>query len=175
MKQTLVTLLLTLTSLGLIQLDHGKQSASAQEATRFTCENHQGIPITVAKTPTKDVPIIRWVSDHFAGAGYTPEKRCQEVSLRFQSYYDQGLIRFMTTGRMNSQSVVCVTSQEQGPCQGLLFTLKPESNPNKTLLELMAVRVSNSGALNETTGRVYIDFEGYLQEASQSVETEPLW
>lgn len=174
MKKPLVTLLLTLTSLALIEVSLEK-SVIAEETIRFVCENHQGIPTTVAKTPTESIPIIRWVSDHFAGSGYTPEVRCTEVSRRFQSYYDSGMIKHLTTGRMNSQSIVCVTSQDQGPCQGLLFTLKPDSNPNQTLLELMAVRVSQSTVLNETTGRVYIDFESYLQEASQTPETTPLW
>lgn len=174
MNKYLSTLLLTLTSPGLIEVSPEK-SVVAAETIRFVCENHRGIPTTVAKTPTENVPIIRWVSDHFAGSGYTPEVRCTEVSRRFQSHYDSGMLKQLTTGRMNSQSVVCVTTIDQGPCQGLLFTLKPESNPNQTLLDLMAVRVSQSTVLNETTGRVYIDFESYLQEASQHQETIPLW
>ncbi len=70
----------------------------------------------------------------------------------------------MTTGRMNRQNVVCVAERENGPCSGLLFTLKPGSDPNETLEKLLARRSQSGGPLNETRDRVYIDMNHYLQE-----------
>lgn len=156
-------------------LSNVTKTTQAQTQTRFICGDWQGTPTTIAQTATGEVPVIKWVSDYFSNSGYTPERRCQEVSLRFQNYHENGMLKFLTTGRLNSQPVVCITESNTGACQGLLFTLKPESNPNQTLVELMGVRVNKSSALNETTGRVYINMETYIQESTEILKTDPLW
>jgi len=82
---------------------------------------------------------------------------------------------------MNNQQVICIANSEGGNCSGLLFTLKPGSDPNQVLKSLMAVRVRASGPLNESTSRLYIDMSQYLEQAavesernSQSDNT-PVW
>ena len=87
---------------------------------------------------------------------WSPEARCQEVSKRFESYHRDGTLNFLTTGRMNRQSVVCVAQSQGGPCSGLLFTLKPGSNPGQTLQKLLDVRHRATGPLNESaSARLY--------------------
>lgn len=142
----------------------GSQSAQAGEQ-RFSCSLGSGTPATVAKTKRGYVPVIRWTSAFFGASGWSPEARCAEVSDRFESYYKKGNLNFLTTGRMNRQSVVCVADYKGGPCSGLLFTLKPGSNPGRTLQQLLSVRVGASGPLNESTARVYIDMEDFLRKA----------
>lgn len=157
-------------------------SVEAQNST-FYCGTWQGVPATLARTARgESVPVIRWVSDYFSDSGYTPEKRCQMVSERFQTYNQQGILKYLTTGIMNRMPVVCVTQREGGDCAGLLFTLKRGSSPNQTLQDLLAVRYQARGPLNETNQRVYINMEDYLNNAfsrdtdsnpSQPVETDP--
>jgi len=126
----------------------------------------------MAKTKRGAVPVIRWTSKHFDSSGWSPKARCAEVSNRFESYYRAGTLNFLTTGIINRQSVVCVASRKQGPCEGLLFTLRPGSNPGRTLQQLLGVRVGASGPLNETAARVYIDMEDVLNQESVEGETE---
>ena len=134
--------------------------------TSFVCGNAQGVPITFAKTPDQTtVPVLVWQSDYFSNSGYDASTRCQLVSSRFQYFYNTGQLNYITTGRMNRMPVVCVSYQKGGGCDGLLFTLKPGVNPAQTLQKLMAVRVRSTGPLNETTGRVYINFKDYLNQA----------
>lgn len=148
--------------------------ASAQtilQTRSFVCGNSNGAPSTIAQTNHGDVPVIRWTSDRFRDAGYSEERRCLEVSARFQQYFRNGKLNYLTTGIMNNQQVVCVADRKGGDCTGLLFTLKRGSNPNQVLNSLLAVRVRASGPLNESTSRVYIEMSEYLKQAA--VESEP--
>ncbi|WP_448380585.1 COP23 domain-containing protein [Gloeomargarita sp.] len=133
----------------------------------FYCGISQGVPTTLAKSGDRLVPIIRWTSNVFSGSGYSAERRCQEVSKRFQTYYDDGSLSFITTGRMNGQNVVCVAMRHGGPCVGLLFTLKPGANPTQVVNQLFNIRTRASGPLNETTARPYIDFAELLGHDDQ--------
>lgn len=161
---------------GSIALAFGAIGTYANAQTRlqtkaFVCGQSNGAPTTIAQTNQGDVPVIRWTSDRFRDAGYSEERRCLEVSARFQQYFRNGQLNYLTTGIMNNQQVVCVADREGGNCTGLLFTLKRGSNPNQVLKSLLAVRVRASGPLNESTSRVYIDMSEYLKQAS--VESQP--
>lgn len=149
--------------------------ASAQKTTlktkAFVCGRSNGTPATIAQTNQGDVPVIRWTSDGFRDVGYSPERRCMEVSARFQQYFLNEKLKYLTTGIMNNQQVVCVADLDGGDCTGLLFTLKRGSDPSQVLNSLLAVRVRASGPLNESTSRVYIDMSEYLKQAS--VENQP--
>ncbi len=174
MKPQLLTSVLTISALTAATTLTAIETTVAQTTAQFVCSTSNGIPATVAKTANGEVPVILWSSDYFNSAGYTPESRCQQVSNRFQTYYGNGSLKFMTTGRINRQNVVCVAELENGPCSGLLFTLKPGSNPTETLQELLARRSQSGGPLNETGARVYIDMNHYLQEGlSATTAIEP--
>jgi len=170
MKPNFFTSLLTVSALTLATTLIGGKPADAQvqPGTKFVCGNWEGVPTTIANTPTGTIPVIRWVSDYFEDSGYTPQKRCEIVSEKFQKYYVNGTLNFLTTGLENGYDIVCVAQNDRGPCIGQLFTLKPGSNPSQTLQDLMAVRIQAGGPLNESRGRVYIDMNKYLQEAAAS-------
>lgn len=135
------------------------------QGTTFFCDLSNGVPTTMARNDRRQAPLIRWVSNFGSQAGYTAQQRCLEVSNRFQEYYNAGKLKFLTTGRINGQNVVCVADRIGGACAGLLFTLKPTSNPGETLQNLLDIR-TNAGAspLNESYGRIYIDIDRYLQQ-----------
>lgn len=146
----------------------GSSSASAGTTT-FVCGTSKGVPTTMAKTPRGNVPVIRWNSDYFNNSGWTPQKRCQEVSKKFQTFYQNGTLKYLTTADFNGQSAVCVAERENGSCNpngsGILFTLKPGSNPGETLQQLLSVRVHAAGPLNESSPRVYINMNQFLETA----------
>lgn len=132
---------------------------------RFSCGQSQSTPTTLAKTKQGFVAVIRWTSDHFAGSGWTPEARCQKVSSLFERYYRDGSLNYLTTerDRKTKQNVVCVAPAQDEKCTGVLFTLKPGSNPSKTLQKLMDLRVrASSDPLDETNRRIYINMDEFL-------------
>lgn len=166
-KQQQITTLLTVAVVAGAGLVINQAAANADQP-KFSCGQSGGVPATVALTQRGMVPVIRWSSGYFDEAGFTSAVRCQMVSERFETFYKNGTLDFLTTGKMNGQKVVCVTAKQGGGClsDGLLFTLKNESNPGQTLKDLMNVRSGAAGPLNESSSpRVYIDMEKFLNEA----------
>lgn len=164
MKRYPILSLLTLPIVVGATLGVSRSPAQASEP-RFSCGQSQNTPTTLAKTKQGFVAVIRWTSEHFAGSGWTPEARCQKVSGLFEQYYRDGSLNYLTTERdkITQQNVVCVAPAPKQKCTGILFTLKPGSNPGKTLQRLMDLRVRASNApLNETHRRVYINMDEFL-------------
>ncbi len=118
----------------------------------------------MAKTSRGAVPVIRWVST--LGGTYTPENRCKIVSEKFQTFYNDGTLNYLTTGIVNQLPVICAAQTENGPCTGVLFTLKPNSDPGRTLQRLLSIRDRAPGAvLNESSPQVYVNMKDFLNTA----------
>jgi hypothetical protein len=130
----------------------------------FCGRSPNGVPTTYVNTQTGNLPLVRWVSHYFQPSGYTPETRCRDVSQRFNRFYTQGILNFITTGIVNQQPVVCVASTRGGPCTGVLFTLKAGENATRVIQQLFDVRVGASGPLHESEDRIYIDMRPYTQQ-----------
>ncbi len=186
-KFKLLTQLFTASIVAVAAIASSQTPAKAQ-ATSFSCGTSEGKLATVARTPRgASVPVIYWDSDYFSDSGYTPQARCQMVSQRFETFRQAGTLDYLTTGRMNNMPVICVASGVGRACaeNGLLFTLKSNSDPNQILEDLMAVRNRASGVrLYETsidgepivqrdaqTDNLYVDVEGFLNIVSE--ETAP--
>ena len=141
-------------------------SEASPVAKGFVCSVANGAPSTSAvKADGAQVPVIRWTSSAFEAAGWSPERRCEAVSKRFDSFYRQGRLTYITTGRMNSLPVICTAQTNGGPCDGLLYTLKPGQNATATLKSLLEIRVKARGPLNETTERMYVSLNELLSTA----------
>lgn len=142
-------------------------SAQAAPAARgFICGSAQGAPSTNAvKADGGQVPVIRWTSTTFNDAGWSQERRCQEVSSRFDTFLKQGRLAYITTGRINNLPVICTASSNGGACDGLLYTLKPGQNATATLQNLLEIRVKARGPLNETTSRLYVSLDELMSTA----------
>jgi hypothetical protein len=151
-------------------------AAPASRDAKFICGTSQGVPATVALTSRGYVPVVRWSSNYFGRSGYSPLARCRTVSAKFQQYYQNGMLNYLTPSYQNRQPVICVAASKGGPCAGVLFTLKPTANPMTTLKQLMRVRTQASGAvLNESTASPvpvsasderYLDMQEFLQTAA---------
>ncbi len=164
------------TALGLMAIPSFMQSSQAetQSNARFFCSaivnpaTGEKTPMTLAKTQRGNVEMIRWKSTFFKNGvnDFTPMSRCTEVSRRFQDFYNQGILSYLTTGKMNAQNVICVAEEYGGPCSGLLLTLEPKDNPQQVLQELMNVRTRASGGpLTRGSGSAYFDVEDFLETA----------
>lgn len=133
------------------------------KAQYFSCVNRSGVPTTVANMSSgKQIAMIRWTSSIFTDDGWTPERRCQEVSSRFTDFNNRNQLRYLTTGKMNGMHVICVALNRGDRCSGLVYTLKPGQNPTQTLNRLFGVQRTAAGPLNETGDRTYIDINEFL-------------
>ncbi len=150
--------------------------AKPQAKVQYVCEVSQGIPITYARTPTETVEFIGWQSQAFNNSGYTPQRRCQEVTARFQKHSDAGNLRFITTGKVNNQNVMCVAQKKGGNCisDGLLLTFESKDDPQKVLAELFNVS-TRVQKIRLTRGRpIYIDVDEYLSNVSKTRQSQPI-
>ncbi len=165
MKKQLFTHLLTVSALTITANLIYNQPTKAQGVTFLCAPNQNGQPTTVARTPQGDVPIITWQTEK--GGGWTPEKRCAAVSEKFQDFHARGILKYMTTGRENRQNVICVAQNENGNCLETLYTISDQTvDPGQKLQQLLDVRLQASGPISETNGRIYIDMNQYLRDAT---------
>ena len=136
------------------------------QSVTFICGvSRDGVPTTFAQETTnggipKSKSVIRWVSDFGDKVNYTPQKRCEEVSNRFQDYSNQGLLNYITTGKENGLDTICVAKDKErgGPCL-LLWTLKPGTNPILVRHQLLSDH-QGTGPLEEKGSNdsdIYID------------------
>ncbi len=129
---------------------------------QFICDESGHIPTTFFVSQEGTLPVIHWVSHYFAQSGYDPLVRCRDVSNRFQRFYDVGVLNYVTTGIVNHQPVVCVTDERGGPCQGVLFTLRPDENASHIVQQLFDISYASSGPLFQSGSRVYLDINEFL-------------
>ena len=135
----------------------------------YVCERIDGTFKTIARTTLGNVEIINW--NRVISKDWTPEVRCEEVSRRFQVYHESGELDYLTTGRINGESVICVAGQN-GDCkrrlerQGLLFTVTSGESPDSVLVTLMGIaRDGKELTINETFGeRVYVNISSFIIE-----------
>lgn len=154
-----------------------QQPAAAGVAARgFLCSSAAGAPATnVVTADGRQVPVIRWTSSVFTDAGWSQQRRCQEVSARFDAFLKQGRLAYITTGRINGLPVICTAASNGGACDGLLYTLKPGQDATSTLKNLLEIRVKARGPLNETNSRLYVSLDELLStaQANASQGTSP--
>lgn len=118
------------------------QPTQAQDQVKFVCNQSldpttgKRLPTTFAWTPRGKIAIIRWETTAFPS--YSPERRCKEVSPRFQEAWKNGTINVLTNGFINNQPVICTAKEYGEGCHTLLITLRPSDDSRKFLDNLVA-------------------------------------
>ncbi|MEC4988653.1 MAG: COP23 domain-containing protein [Oscillatoria sp. PMC 1068.18] len=158
-----------MTALGLSAT--GCETKQIRNIAFFCGASRDGIPTTLASTSQGDTAVIRWVSDYFSSSGYDPEKRCNQVSERFQTYYQLGILNYITTGIIERQEVICVSSIYGGPCDGVLFTLEPGESASRVIQGLFDIGKFGLNPLKQSSGedQIYIDFHKFLETAPREI------
>ncbi|OCR01067.1 hypothetical protein BCD67_16970 [Oscillatoriales cyanobacterium USR001] len=147
------------------------QSSIAQSANQLTffCGTSSGRPATMVRNNRKKTAevIISWTDNSFPPP-WTPQERCEKVSARFQQFYDQKTLEYLKAGKLNGQNVLCVATTIGGPClpNGVLVTLKPDTDPQRTMQRLRNSQGRADGRPVELSGGndgiVYKNGEAYL-------------
>ncbi|XHL96466.1 MAG: COP23 domain-containing protein [Microcoleus anatoxicus] len=147
------------------------QPSYAQGATFFCGVSRDGIPTTFANTRRGTVEVVKWTSEFFTDSGYTPERRCQEVSSRFQRHRERGQLNFLTAGYLNGQPAICAGNSSP-PCtsEKLLFTLKPGSDAAARIQQIFNISVGASNAplyesRDGSNSSATVDLNRFLEQA----------
>ncbi|MHC5825971.1 MAG: COP23 domain-containing protein, partial [Nostoc sp.] len=116
--------------------------AKADDEVRFICASgydqatNLRFPTTYAWTERGKIAIIRWKYAWFKSKTVTPEERCEQVSSRFQTAYNNQSLAYIANGTVNNQPVICTAKKEDAACDSTLLTLRPKDNPLEILENL---------------------------------------
>lgn len=126
----------------------------------FICDTSTGEPVTVYQNPQGfREPWIRWNSNFFSSSGYDPLTRCQQVSQRLEHYNRNRQLNYVTVGIVNNQRAICTTSRINGPCEGLIYTLRPDRDPAPALSSFFVWLANHKArpSLFESNSAIYIN------------------
>lgn len=175
MKSKILTSLLAISSFTATITSFLSATPAKAGSLNFFCGTAQGAPTTIVKHPRHgNLSIIRWTSNFGSNVGYTPQRRCNEVTNRFQKYHNQGQLKYLTTGKINGQQVICVTNTQGGNCQGLLYTVKPNDKASQRLKRLIERREKAQGPSmeenfgNNGSSRYYANFETLVEALAEN-------
>jgi Circadian oscillating protein COP23 len=179
---------IALTTLGIsIQPGFSQTEKGANSPNQMTFFCHQlydpasgeKAPMTVVWIPERQghVRIIGWKSEAF-GKNWTPQKRCDEVSPKFQKFYESGQLNYLSAGRIetttkngniSAKQVICGVQDTQSVCndKNLLFTVKDTEEAGHVLQSLVDVLVGTSTEpiWQSSDQRLYLNVKNYLREA----------
>ncbi|WP_036482287.1 COP23 domain-containing protein [Myxosarcina sp. GI1] len=99
--------------------------------TRFSCEITNGeytVMYYPESQPERGYP---WAIPSQLGGGWTPERRCNEITRRFEAYRADGLLE-LTTDVENNYDIICVTTQVDPSDCRIVFTVPPGQDPQLT-------------------------------------------
>lgn len=149
------------------------------QSAEFICDTTpEGLPATIVRSPKHgDQTMIVWSSSHFAASGYDNQRRCNEVTQKFQDFHNKGTLKYLVNGTNNRQAIICAIPDKRTACNGdtQIYTLKTKGEAKAKLMQLQSIRRrASSRPMYESKGRIYVDFEEYLNhdEVPVSVETK---
>ncbi|MBN3897197.1 MAG: hypothetical protein HWQ41_18545 [Nostoc sp. NOS(2021)] len=137
------------------------------QSSKFYCGMSGGVPATLVRTSRGNIPVIRWVDNTFPPP-WTPQQRCEEISARFQDFYDHEKLNFLRAGKFNKQPVLCVASYKGGSClpDGVLVTLKGDADPRLTLQRLLDRQGLGGGRPIDLSGGDSKELFSYKEDAA---------
>ncbi|MEL6439255.1 MAG: COP23 domain-containing protein [Cyanobacteria bacterium J06621_8] len=102
-----------------------------QSDTRFSCELVNGEYTVMYYPESQPNQRYPWAIPSELGGGWTPEKRCNAITARFESYRQDGLLE-LTTGFENGYDTICVTTQIDPRACRIVLTVPPGQDPQLT-------------------------------------------
>lgn len=102
---------------------------STQEP-RFTCQLVEGQYTVMYHPESQPTQAYPWAIPSALGGGWTPERRCNEISRRLEFYRPDGLLE-MRNAVENNYNIVCVTTQKDSSCR-IILTVPPGQDPEIT-------------------------------------------
>jgi len=106
-------------------------STTRSADTRFTCELTNGEYTVTYYPESQPDQAYPWAIPSELGGGWTPERRCNEITSRFETYRQDGLLE-LSTGVENGYNTICVTTQLDPTDCRLILTVPPGQDPQLT-------------------------------------------
>ncbi|MBE9099661.1 COP23 domain-containing protein [Vacuolonema iberomarrocanum] len=123
-------------ALAVEQMPAPKQATDSSEDTssdfdpRFQCQVVDGEYVVVYLPESQPDEAYPWAQPTAMGGGWTPERRCAEISRRLELYRPDGLLE-MQTAIENGYDTVCVTTERDSSCR-IVLTVPEGQDPIAT-------------------------------------------
>ncbi len=166
---------------------------SSEGKVAFYCDRHEGKPAMIAKHPERgEVTLIVFVSKYFSASGWNPQRRCEQVSYKFQSNIERGHLRKVIASWSNDLMVFCASEDESveyvSRCEDdrVLMTLREQDRPEVLLEELRGLKQGKKLSplyhsqqdiveVDEINNIHIIDIEQWVDHAVPTVQEECWW
>lgn len=136
---------------------------STSNAPRFTCQWVDGQPTVFYSPQSQPDRFYPWATPQAMGGGWSPDRRCQEIARRLETYRPQGLVD-MTTSVENGYDIVCVTTEQVPGCQ-IVFTVPPGQDPLATRDRVFAnLSLADTGQITQGVYTFAGSGRGWLTE-----------
>jgi len=100
------------------------------KTARFSCQSREGQYIVVYQPKSQPQKYFPWAAPSAMGDGWSPERRCNEISRRLESYRPDGLLE-MRTSTENGYNVICATTDKNSSCR-IVLTVPNGQDPIAT-------------------------------------------
>lgn len=97
---------------------------------RFYCQNNGGQYVVMYQPKSQPGKFYAWAAPAAMGDGWSPERRCAEISRRLESYRPDGLVE-MRTSTENGYNVICATTEKNSACR-IVLTVPVGQDPIST-------------------------------------------
>lgn len=135
---------------------------------RFSCQLVNGQHTVMYNPQSQPGQYYPWATPTALGGGWSPERRCNEISRRLEVYRPDGLLE-LKTGLENGYNTVCVTTETVPSCR-IVLTVPPGQ-------DAVAVRdrifnnllVADSGQQTSAVVAYQENESGILQQIGQAL------
>jgi hypothetical protein len=100
------------------------------KTARFSCQPRDGQQIVVYQPKSQPQKYFPWAAPSAMGDGWSPEKRCNEISRRLELYRPDGLLE-MRTSTENGYNIICATTDKNSACR-IVLTVPAGQDPIAT-------------------------------------------
>ncbi len=97
---------------------------------RFSCQMREGQYIVVYQPKSQPQKYFPWAAPSTMGDGWSPERRCNEISRRLELYRPDGLLE-MRTSTENGYNIICATTDKNSLCR-IVLTVPNGQDPIAT-------------------------------------------
>ena len=126
-------------------------------SSQFVCQNVNGVPTTVFKTPGNSAPVVVWKTKEF---DRSPKQRCIEVTANFNRAVTKYGLTFLTTDKRKNLENVCASNEIGGSCKQHLFSLPKQMNTSAAIDKLGSnLRGLSATALMNGRPSVYLIYK----------------
>jgi Circadian oscillating protein COP23 len=157
MKSSIFTTVFVAATISLVTTvkSFAQNSPSETSTVQFICasspdpSSRTNLPATVANVPGNPEPTVLFVwKSEFFGTKFAPQQRCQIVSAKIQTAFQQGRI-YLGSGieKATGAGVICAVADPKQPCDrnNMILTMKTYQNADETIDQIGDIMKGKTG------------------------------